>query len=70
MCPQPARMYDYRSNDMVPEELTVLKTIRYPAAKIRSYEWSKKVKHIARRFKNGFREGGAAPPKKKAVARE
>mmetsp|Transcript_9544 Transcript_9544/g.20727 ORF Transcript_9544/g.20727 Transcript_9544/m.20727 type:complete len:95 (-) Transcript_9544:49-333(-) len=53
----------------------------YPAAKIRSYEWSKKskrrrapgtgrmryVKHIARRFKNGFREGGAAPPKKKAA---
>ncbi|CAE7514041.1 RPL37A [Symbiodinium natans] len=53
----------------------------YPAAKIRSYEWSKKskrrrapgtgrmryVKHIARRFKNGFREGGVAPARKKRV---
>merc|ERR1719478_391198 len=54
----------------------------YPAAKIRSYEWSKKskrrrapgtgrmqyVKHVARRFKNGFREGGTQPARKKGAA--
>ncbi|CAJ1392245.1 unnamed protein product [Effrenium voratum] len=53
----------------------------YPAAKTRSYEWSKKskrrrapgtgrmkyVKHIARRFKNKFREGTTAPARKKNV---
>eukprot|EP00438_Fugacium_kawagutii_P002919 Skav230086 [mRNA] locus=scaffold2569:375836:384194:- [translate_table: standard] len=47
----------------------------FPAKKIRSYNWSKKatrgtsawwyVKHIGRRFKNGFREGGAPPARKK-----
>eukprot|EP00429_Kryptoperidinium_foliaceum_P051849 CAMPEP_0176106226 /NCGR_PEP_ID=MMETSP0120_2-20121206/53307_1 /TAXON_ID=160619 /ORGANISM="Kryptoperidinium foliaceum, Strain CCMP 1326" /LENGTH=160 /DNA_ID=CAMNT_0017440347 /DNA_START=60 /DNA_END=542 /DNA_ORIENTATION=+ len=51
----------------------------YPAAKKRSYEWSKKakrrqaqgtgrmrhLKHMARRFKHGFREGGTAPARKK-----
>eukprot|EP00927_Polykrikos_kofoidii_P073082 TRINITY_DN69156_c0_g1_i1.p1 TRINITY_DN69156_c0_g1~~TRINITY_DN69156_c0_g1_i1.p1 ORF type:complete len:197 (+),score=18.39 TRINITY_DN69156_c0_g1_i1:88-591(+) len=51
----------------------------YPAAKKRSYEWSKKskrrtapgtgrcryTKHIARRAKNGFRSGTVAPPRRK-----
>eukprot|EP00927_Polykrikos_kofoidii_P073389 TRINITY_DN69432_c0_g1_i1.p1 TRINITY_DN69432_c0_g1~~TRINITY_DN69432_c0_g1_i1.p1 ORF type:complete len:168 (-),score=19.49 TRINITY_DN69432_c0_g1_i1:135-638(-) len=51
----------------------------YPAAKKRSYEWSKKskrrtapgtgrcsyTKHIARRAKNGFRSGTVAPPRQK-----
>mmetsp|Transcript_7308 Transcript_7308/g.15186 ORF Transcript_7308/g.15186 Transcript_7308/m.15186 type:complete len:96 (-) Transcript_7308:45-332(-) len=51
----------------------------FPATKIRSYNWSKKskrrrapgtgrmsyVKHIGRRFKNGFREGGSPPARKK-----
>eukprot|EP00927_Polykrikos_kofoidii_P009290 TRINITY_DN1386_c0_g1_i2.p1 TRINITY_DN1386_c0_g1~~TRINITY_DN1386_c0_g1_i2.p1 ORF type:complete len:168 (+),score=19.48 TRINITY_DN1386_c0_g1_i2:82-585(+) len=51
----------------------------YPAAKKRSYEWSKKskrrtapgtgrckyIKHIARRAKNGFRSGTTAPPRRK-----
>eukprot|EP00928_Gymnodinium_smaydae_P085229 TRINITY_DN685_c1_g1_i1.p2 TRINITY_DN685_c1_g1~~TRINITY_DN685_c1_g1_i1.p2 ORF type:complete len:168 (+),score=55.14 TRINITY_DN685_c1_g1_i1:171-674(+) len=51
----------------------------YPAAKIRSYEWSKKAKRrrapgtgrmaykktLARKFKNGFRSGTTAPARKK-----
>jgi|EP00927_Polykrikos_kofoidii_P031363 large subunit ribosomal protein L37e len=51
----------------------------YPAAKKRSYEWSKKskrrtapgtgrckyTKHIARRAKNGFRSGTVAPARRK-----
>mmetsp|Transcript_102413 Transcript_102413/g.184724 ORF Transcript_102413/g.184724 Transcript_102413/m.184724 type:complete len:96 (+) Transcript_102413:82-369(+) len=51
----------------------------YPSAKLRSYEWSEKakrrkaqgtgrmkyLKHVARRAKNGFREGGTAPARKK-----
>merc|ERR1719254_417242 len=54
----------------------------YPSAKIRCYEWSKKAKRrkatgtgrmtylktLPRRFKNGFREGTAAPARKKAPA--
>ncbi|CAE8606809.1 unnamed protein product [Polarella glacialis] len=54
----------------------------YPAAKLRSYEWSEKakrrkaqgtgrmkyLKHVARRAKNGFREGGSAPARKKGAA--
>merc|ERR1719497_154783 len=54
----------------------------YPAAKIRSYEWSKKakrrrqvgsgrmtyLKNLPRRFKNGFREGTTAPARKKKAA--
>ncbi|CAK0880395.1 unnamed protein product [Prorocentrum cordatum] len=54
----------------------------YPAAKIRSYEWSKKskrrrapgtgrMKHLKtmpRRFKNGFRSGTTAPARKKTAA--
>eukprot|EP00404_Azadinium_spinosum_P024416 CAMPEP_0180605742 /NCGR_PEP_ID=MMETSP1037_2-20121125/26779_1 /TAXON_ID=632150 /ORGANISM="Azadinium spinosum, Strain 3D9" /LENGTH=167 /DNA_ID=CAMNT_0022624875 /DNA_START=63 /DNA_END=566 /DNA_ORIENTATION=+ len=54
----------------------------YPAAKIRSYEWSKKAKRrrlvgsgrmtylktLPRRFKNGFREGTTAPARKKKPA--
>ncbi|CAL1138950.1 unnamed protein product [Cladocopium goreaui] len=54
----------------------------FPATKIRSYNWSKKskrrrapgtgrmsyVKHIGKRFKNGFREGGAPPARKKKPA--
>merc|ERR1712176_630552 len=51
----------------------------YPAAKIRSYEWSKKAKRrrapgtgrfaykktLGRRFKNGFREGTTPPARRK-----
>eukprot|EP00928_Gymnodinium_smaydae_P014994 TRINITY_DN154_c0_g1_i2.p2 TRINITY_DN154_c0_g1~~TRINITY_DN154_c0_g1_i2.p2 ORF type:complete len:169 (-),score=43.54 TRINITY_DN154_c0_g1_i2:3-509(-) len=51
----------------------------YPAAKIRSYEWSKKAKRrrapgtgrmaykktLARKFKNGFRSGTTAPARRK-----
>ncbi|KAL7751421.1 60S ribosomal protein L37B [Sorochytrium milnesiophthora] len=54
----------------------------YPAAKLRSYNWSVKgkrrkttgtgrmrhLKHVARRFKNGFRVGTARPSKKAAAA--
>mmetsp|Transcript_116371 Transcript_116371/g.329199 ORF Transcript_116371/g.329199 Transcript_116371/m.329199 type:complete len:88 (+) Transcript_116371:3-266(+) len=53
----------------------------YPAAKIRSFEWSKKAKRrrapgtgrmahkktLARRFKNGFRSGTTPPPRKKGT---
>merc|ERR1719373_1326219 len=52
----------------------------YPSRYIRHYNWSKKakrrkapgtgrmryVKHVHRRFKNGFREGGTPPASKKA----
>merc|ERR1712028_264111 len=51
----------------------------YPSSKIRSYEWAPKakrrrapgvgrmkhLKHMPRRFKNGFREGTTAPSRKK-----
>jgi len=51
----------------------------YPAAKMRKFNWSEKAKRrrtegtgrmrhlksMPRRFKNGFREGTAAPSKKK-----
>ncbi|GAA5860914.1 hypothetical protein JCM3774_003186 [Rhodotorula dairenensis] len=51
----------------------------YPAAKLRSYEWGQKakrrhttgtgrmqyMKHVSRRFKNGFREGTTATRKAK-----
>ncbi|OCF42450.1 60S ribosomal protein L37-A [Kwoniella heveanensis CBS 569] len=54
----------------------------YPAAKLRSFNWGLKakrrmttgtgrmdnIKDVNRRFKNGFREGGAAPKKAKAAA--
>ncbi|CAH7676612.1 ribosomal protein L37e-domain-containing protein [Phakopsora pachyrhizi] len=54
----------------------------YPAAKTRSYEWGQKakrrhttgtgrmrhLKHVARRFKNGFREGTTATRKPSAAA--
>jgi large subunit ribosomal protein L37e len=54
----------------------------YPAAKIRSYEWSKKAKRRRapgtgrmkylktrpRRFKNGFRSGTTPPARKKTAA--
>lgn len=51
----------------------------YPAKKTRKYNWGQKairrkttgtgrtrhLKHMARRFKNGFREGTVAPARKK-----
>ncbi|OCF56672.1 60S ribosomal protein L37-A [Kwoniella mangroviensis CBS 10435] len=54
----------------------------YPAAKLRSFNWGLKAKRrkttgtgrhahlkdVNRRFKNGFREGGAAPKKVKATS--
>ncbi|EIW72849.1 hypothetical protein TREMEDRAFT_24399, partial [Tremella mesenterica DSM 1558] len=54
----------------------------YPSAKLRSYNWGlkakrrkttgtgrmKHLKSVNRRFKNGFREGGAAIKKVKAEA--
>jgi len=56
----------------------------YPSAKIRSYNWGMKakrrkttgtgkmsyLKHVSRRFKNGFREGTTATRKVKAAATE
>ncbi|EAA04924.3 probable 60S ribosomal protein L37-A [Anopheles arabiensis] len=53
----------------------------YPAAKIRSYNWSEKAKRrrttgtgrmrylkvVRRRFRNGFREGQVAKPRKSAA---
>mmetsp|Transcript_133937 Transcript_133937/g.244291 ORF Transcript_133937/g.244291 Transcript_133937/m.244291 type:complete len:163 (-) Transcript_133937:50-538(-) len=55
----------------------------YPAAKIRSYEWSVKAKRrktpgtgrmkymktLPRRFKNGFREGTTPPARKKNISK-
>mmetsp|Transcript_53673 Transcript_53673/g.124908 ORF Transcript_53673/g.124908 Transcript_53673/m.124908 type:complete len:164 (-) Transcript_53673:83-574(-) len=55
----------------------------YPSAKMRSYNWSKKakrrrapgtgrmqyLKHLPRRFKHGFREGGTPPARKKNAAK-
>ncbi|KAJ3030595.1 60S ribosomal protein L37A [Rhizophlyctis rosea] len=54
----------------------------YPAAKIRHFEWSEKgkrrkttgtgrmkyLRHLSRRFKNGFREGTAAKPRTRTAA--
>merc|ERR1712039_983228 len=54
----------------------------YPSARMRSYNWSKKMirrktrgtgrmryeKSLPRKFKNGFRENTQAPSKKKAAA--
>merc|ERR1711976_550907 len=54
----------------------------YPAARIRKYNWSEKAKRrrtqgvgrmrhlkiVHRRFRNGFREGTVAKPKRKAAA--
>mmetsp|Transcript_1217 Transcript_1217/g.2220 ORF Transcript_1217/g.2220 Transcript_1217/m.2220 type:complete len:162 (+) Transcript_1217:65-550(+) len=54
----------------------------YPSATMRKYNWSKKakrrrttgtgrmrhMKHMSRRFKNGFREGTTPPPRKKKAA--
>ncbi|KLT45625.1 ribosomal protein L37e [Cutaneotrichosporon oleaginosum] len=56
----------------------------YPAAKLRSFNWGLKAKRrkttgtgrcanlksVHRRFKNGFREGGAAVKKTKATTSE
>ncbi|EPT03071.1 hypothetical protein FOMPIDRAFT_1022651 [Fomitopsis schrenkii] len=56
----------------------------YPRAKLRSYEWGQKakrrkttgtgrmryLKHVSRRFKNGFRENTVATKKTKAKAPE
>ena len=54
----------------------------YPSSTMRKYNWSKKakrrrtlgtgrmrhMKHMSRRFKNGFREGTTPPPRKKKAA--
>uniref|UniRef100_A0A7S4R7W0 Ubiquitin-like domain-containing protein n=1 Tax=Alexandrium monilatum TaxID=311494 RepID=A0A7S4R7W0_9DINO len=54
----------------------------YPSARLRHYNWSKKAKRrkapgtgrmrylktLPRRFKHGFREGTAPPPRKKGTA--
>ncbi|KAF8705565.1 ribosomal protein l37, partial [Rhizoctonia solani] len=56
----------------------------YPSAKLRSYEWGQKakrrkttgtgrmryLKHVSRRFKNGFRENTVAVKKTKKTAEE